>query len=143
MVPNVLKKIFKLLFALFLLLQEITHVGLLLLHLGVEVYLFIAIAELEILTWYEAPSFPLCLIRSGRITMLRFVVMGLFIAFTLPIMELLGNLLYLLGGEPDIFLFKWLSLLAQVDKQHFVLTVAEMYHLIVLLNGMAFWLLFT
>lgn len=93
-------------FALFFLLQEVAHICLQLLHLGVEVYLLITVAELDVFTWHEAPAFLLYLVESGRVAIFWFVMIGIFIAYALPVMEVLSNLLYLLRRELYVFLFE-------------------------------------
>ena len=70
-------------------------------HLGVEVYLLVAILKLDVFAGYKAPAFLLDFVKGGRVAVFRFVMVCLFIAFTLPIMEVLGNLPYLLLRELD------------------------------------------
>ena len=60
-------------------------------------------------------------------------MIGIFIAYTLPIVEVFGYLLYLLLRELDIFLLEWLTPLAQVNKQHLVFAVAVFHQFAVLL----------
>jgi len=52
-ISQLLEEVFQLLFTLFLLLQEIAHICLQLLHLGVEVYLLITIAKLDVFAGYK------------------------------------------------------------------------------------------
>ena len=106
------------------LLQQVAHFCLQLAHLGVEVYLLVAVAELDVFAWDKAPAFLLDFVKAGRVAVFGFVVIGLFITFTLPVMEVLGYLLYLLLRELDVLLLERLTPLAQVDKQHFILAIA-------------------
>lgn len=104
------------LFAFLFLLKEIAHFCLQLLHLSIEVYLLITVAELDVFAWNEAPTLLLNLVEGGRIAVLWFVVVSLFIAYTLPVVEILSYLPNLFCGELDVFLLEWFSPLAQVDE---------------------------
>lgn len=64
-VAQLLKECFQFLFALFFLLQQVADVGLQLAHTGVEVYLLIAVAELDVFAGHKAPAFFLYLFESG------------------------------------------------------------------------------
>ncbi len=96
-INQLFEQVFLLQFALFLLLQEGTHICLQLLHLGVEINLLITVAKIDVFAWHEAPTFFLNLIEGSWVAIFWLVVIGIFIPYTLPVMEVLGNLLYLLS----------------------------------------------
>ena len=55
-------------------------------------------------------------------------------SLTLSVVEIIRHLLYLLRCELDILLLKRFAPLAEVDKQHLILTVAVEHHLAILLH---------
>jgi hypothetical protein len=67
-----------------------------LLHLGIEVYLLVAVAELDVLAGDETVAFLFYLFLCGGVAILRFVAIGLLVAGALPIVVGVGNVAYLL-----------------------------------------------
>ena len=77
-VAEFVEKGFEVLVALLFSLEEVAQVGLELCHAGVEVDLFIAVAELDVLAGHEAPTFLLNLGEGGTVAVFGLVVVGLF-----------------------------------------------------------------
>ena len=104
--------------AFFLLFQQVAQLSLQFSHLGVEVYLLVAVAELYVLAGDETVAFLFYFFAGGGVAVFRLVVVGLLVACTLPVVIGVGNLAYLLRRELDVFLLERLAFLPQVDEEH-------------------------
>lgn len=104
-------------------------------HPGLEIDRFISIDKLDVFAGDKRPPFGFNLVECCRIAILRNIPIGLFVAFTLPVVEVLGNTGNLLLRKLDVLLFERLAPLAEVDKQHLIFALPVFNQFAVLLNG--------
>ena len=89
-IPQLFKQVQQLLFAFRLLTEQFLHLTLQLLHLRVKVYALIPVFELDVFAGYERPALYLDFFKRSGIAVFGYIVIGLLITFTLPIMKVVG-----------------------------------------------------